>query len=123
MEFYICKHCGNVITYLEKPGPMVVCCGEEMQRLQPNTVEAAVEKHVPVIAREGDKVTVTVSSTIHPMVEEHYIQWIVLETEQGRQRKALKPGQEPVAVFALANGDKPVAAYEYCNLHGLWKSE
>ena len=87
----------------------------------PGSVDAAQEKHVPVIQVEGDKVTVSVGSVAHPMAEEHFIGWIYLQTEHGGQRKALKPGEEPKAVFALA-GDKPVAAYAYCNLHGLWKA-
>ena len=92
-----------------------------MQPLEPNTTDAAGEKHVPVIRQEDRLVTVSVGSVEHPMLEAHYIQWILLETKEGRQRKLLKPGEKPVAVFALAPGDEVVAAYEYCNLHGLWK--
>lgn len=121
MEFYICNHCGNIITYAENKGVPVVCCGEPMSKLEPKTADTAVEKHVPVIKVEGNTVTVTVGSTEHPMAEAHYIQWIVLETKQGTQRKELKPDQKPEVVFALAEGDEVVAAYEYCNLHGLWK--
>ena len=88
----------------------------------PKTADSATEKHVPVIEQDGSLVTVTVGSTLHPMEEKHSIQWIALHTEQGNQRKALKPGDAPRAVFALAPGDKVVAAYEYCNLHGLWKA-
>ena len=122
MEFYICNHCGNIIAYVENKGVPVVCCGERMSKLEPKTADSAVEKHVPVIQTEGNLVTVTVGSTEHPMVENHFIQWIVLETKQGRQRKQLQPGQKPQAVFALTEGDEAVAAYEYCNLHGLWKA-
>ncbi len=121
MEFYICNHCGNIITYAENKGVPVFCCGEPMSKLEPKTADTAVEKHVPVIKVEGNTVTVTVGSTEHPMAEAHYIQWIVLETKQGTQRKELKPDQKPEVVFALAEGDEVVAAYEYCNLHGLWK--
>ena len=88
----------------------------------PNTSDGAGEKHVPVVQVDGQTVTVTVGSVEHPMLEAHSIQWILLETKEGRQRKALKPGDKPTAVFALAPGDTAVAAYEYCNLHGLWKS-
>lgn len=122
MEFYICNHCGNIIAYVENKGVPVVCCGERMSKLEPKTADSALEKHVPVISVEGNLVTVTVGSTEHPMTEEHFIQWIVLETKQGRQRKQLQPGQKPQAVFALTEGDEAVAAYEYCNLHGLWKA-
>ena len=94
-----------------------------MKPITPNTTDAAGEKHVPVIKVEGQMVTVTVGSVEHPMLEAHYIEWIMLETKDGRQRKALKPGEKPVATFALTEGDSVVAAYEYCNLHGLWKAE
>ena len=123
MKFYKCAHCGNIIAYVHDSGVRAVCCGEEMKELVPNTTDAAGEKHVPVIAIDGQTVTVTVGSVLHPMLDVHYIEWIMLETRQGRQRKALKPGDEPKAVFALVPGDEVVAAYEYCNLHGLWKAE
>ena len=93
-----------------------------MKPLIPNTVDASGEKHVPVIDIIGQTVTVTVGSVEHPMLDAHYIQWILLETKQGRQWKSLLPGQKPVATFALTEGDSVIAAYEYCNLHGLWKS-
>ena len=122
MKFYKCNHCGNIVAFVEDKGPKVICCGEEMMELVPKTADSSVEKHVPVVEVEGNLVKVIVGSTLHPMAEEHSIQWIALETEQGSQIKYLKPGQEPVAVFALTPGDKVVAAYEYCNLHGLWKA-
>ena len=93
-----------------------------MKPIAPNTSDGAGEKHVPVITQDGQTVTVTVGSVEHPMLDAHYIQWIMLETKEGRQRKTLKPGDKPVAVFALTPGDEVVAAYEYCNLHGLWKA-
>ena len=122
MTIYKCRHCGNIIAHLKDSGIRCHCCGEEMQPLVPNTTDAAGEKHVPVIAVDGNTVTVTVGAAEHPMLDVHYIEWILLETKEGRQRKTLKPGQKPVAVFALADGDEAVAAYEYCNLHGLWKA-
>ena len=122
MTFYKCAHCGNSIAHINDSGVRVVCCGEEMKPLIPNTTDAAGEKHVPVIKQEGNLVTVSVGSVAHPMLEAHYIQWIILETKQGRQRKMLKAGEKPVAVFALTDGDEVVAAYEYCNLHGLWSA-
>ena len=123
MTFYKCERCGNIIAYLHESGVKVRCCGEEMKPLEPQTADAAGEKHVPVIKVEGQIVTVTVGSVDHPMLEKHYINWILLETKEGRQRKTLKPGDRPEAVFALAPGDEVVAAYEFCNLHGLWKTE
>lgn len=90
--------------------------------LIPNTSDGAGEKHVPVIEQNGRTVTVTVGSIEHPMLDAHYIEWIMLEMKEGRQRNALKPGEKPVAAFALTDADAVVAAYEYCNLHGLWKS-
>lgn len=123
IKFFICRTCGNLVSLVNEGGGTLVCCGNEMEELVPNTVDAATEKHVPVIEVEGNKVTVKVGSVAHPMKEEHYIQWIYLETNEGVQRKCLKPGDEPKAVFALNDGDKVVSAYEYCNLHGLWKKE
>lgn len=99
-----------------------MCCGQKMVELVPGTTDAAVEKHVPVIKQEGQKVTVEVGSVTHPMMAEHYIEWIVLETEKGYQKVDLKPEEAPSAEFALVEGDKVVAAYAYCNLHGLWKA-
>ena len=122
MTIFKCEHCGNIIAYLKDSGVRVQCCGEEMKPLIPNTTDAAGEKHVPVIAVDGNTVTVTVGAVEHPMLDAHYIEWILLETKEGRQRKTLKPGEKPVAVFSLTAGDEVVAAYEYCNLHGLWKA-
>ena len=122
MEFYVCEHCGNIITYAKNAGVPVMCCGQKMVELVPGTTDAAVEKHVPVIKQEGQKVIVEVGGVAHPMVAEHYIEWIVLETEKGYQRVDLKPEEAPKAEFALVEGDKVVAAYAYCNLHGLWKA-
>ncbi len=121
MKFLICDHCGNIVAYVKDQGVPVMCCGQKMRELTPNTTDAAVEKHVPVISVDGQKVTVTVSTTTHPMAEEHFIEWIALETRQGNQRKPLKPGEAPAATFMLCEGDEVVAAYAYCNLHGLWK--
>ena len=122
-KFYICKHCGNIVGAIHESGAAIVCCGEPMAELKANTTDAAKEKHVPVIEISGDIVTVKVGSVPHPMLPEHSIQWVYLLTKEGGQRKCLSPGEEPVATFALVPGDKVVAAYEYCNLHGLWKAE
>ena len=122
VKFFICKHCGNIVGMIHDSGAPLSCCGENMTELVANTVDAAKEKHVPVITIEGDTVTVKVGSVAHPMLPEHYIQWIYLLTEQGGERKILKPGDAPEAVFVMTPGDKFIAAYEYCNLHGLWKA-
>lgn len=120
--FYFCKHCKNMVDMIHDAGVTPVCCGEPMTKLDPNTSDGAGEKHVPVVEVSGNRVTVTVGSVEHPMMEEHLIQWIYLETQHGAQWKRLKAGDKPHAVFTLEN-DKAVAVYEYCNLHGLWKTE
>lgn len=118
-KFYVCAHCGNIVGVIKDGGVTPVCCGEKMRELKPNTTDAAGEKHVPVVSVENGVVTVKVGSVTHPMIEEHYIEWIYLETEKGGQRKALKPGEAPEARFTLVD-DQPLGAYAYCNLHGLW---
>ena len=123
MKVLRCNKCKKIVVQLNsKPCP-TMCCGEAMEELTPNTTDAALEKHVPVVEQEGDLVTVKVGSVEHPMLEEHYIEWIALETKNGYQLKSLNPGEKPEAVFALKDGDEVVAAYEYCNLHGFWKKE
>ena len=121
-RFFICKHCGNIITFMEDTGVPVVCCGENMKELKANTADGATEKHVPVIETEGNKITITVGSVAHPMLPEHHIAWIYLHTNMGGQFKYLDVDAEPKAAFALSEGEKLIAAYEYCNLHGLWKA-
>ena len=123
VKFYQCLHCGNIIAFAKNTGVPVVCCGEKMQEIVPNTTDAAQEKHVPVVTVDGQKVLVRVGSVDHPMLDEHYIEWICLQTKQGNQRKAIKPGDAPEACFMLCEGDEVIAAYAYCNLHGLWKTE
>ena len=93
-----------------------------MSEIVPGTSDGAVEKHVPVYEVNDGKVVVTVGSVAHPMLEEHYIEWVALQTKYGNQRKALKPGDEPKVCFSICEGDEVVAVYEYCNLHGLWKA-
>ena len=118
-KFFICRHCGNLVEAVHNSGVPMMCCGEKMQALEPNTVEASGEKHLPVAKYENGVLTVNVCSVDHPMVEEHLIQWIYVETENGGLRKDLKAGDKPAAVFHLGE-EKPVAVYAYCNLHGLW---
>ena len=118
-----CMNCGNIVEMVEDKGVPVVCCGDKMTVLEPNTTDAAQEKHVPVVEVEGNVVKVTVGSVEHPMTEEHYIGFIYLETTLGLKKAMLDHTGKPVAEFALLDGEKPVAAYEYCNLHGFWKKE
>lgn len=121
-KFYKCAHCGNIIEKIEDKGVPVVCCGEAMQELVPGTVDASVEKHVPVYSVENGVVKVAVGSVEHPMLAEHFIEWISLTTQNGTQLKHLKPGEKPEVCFALAEGDAVEAVYAYCNLHGLWEA-
>ncbi len=121
-RFYICRHCGNIVSIIKNAGVPLVCCGEKMQELIANTTEASQEKHLPVVTVSGEKVRVSVGSAIHPMTEQHSIEWIYLETEKGGQLWTLRPDEAPEAEFALAN-QRAIAAYAYCNLHGLWKTE
>ena len=105
---------------LKDTGVDTICCGSEMVEIKPNTTDAAVEKHVPVVEKNGNTVTVSVGSVTHPMEEKHYIEWVALQSKNTIQFKALKPGETPKAVFALVDGDEVIRAYAYCNLHGLW---
>lgn len=121
-KFYICEHCGNIIGMVHDSGVPVVCCGQKMTRLEPGTVEASQEKHIPVVNVENGAVKVNIGSVPHPMIDEHFIQWVYLQTDRGGQRKCLSPGDSPEVSFALAD-EKPVAVFAYCNLHGLWVAE
>lgn len=121
-KFFICKHCGNIVGMVFDAKVPMMCCGQKMEELVPNTVDAAQEKHVPVITANGNMVNVKVGSVAHPMTEEHLITWIYLETEKGGQRKVLHAGEAPEVNFALVD-DKPIAVYAYCNLHGLWAAK
>ena len=121
VKFYRCRHCGNVIMKVVDSQVPVVCCGEKMTELIPGTVDASVEKHLPVVTWLDEKtIKVEVGSVAHPMLEEHHISFIYVETERGGIRVNLT--DKPEAVICTC-GSKPVAVYEYCNLHGLWKLE
>jgi len=117
-ELYKCDICGNIVEVLHDGVGELVCCGEAMRLLKENTVDASLEKHVPVIERNGDMVTVKVGSVAHPMEEKHYIEWIELIADGKSLRKFLKPGDKPEATF-MCKAEK-LSAREYCNLHGLW---
>jgi superoxide reductase len=122
-KFYKCNHCGNIFGVINDANVVPICCGEPMEVLVANTTDAAKEKHVPVIERDGTKVTVKVGSVPHPMLDEHYIQWIIIMQGDVTERAILTPGDAPEATFTVADASAPVRAYEYCNLHGLWTSE
>jgi len=121
-KLYICRTCGNIIEKINDSGVPVVCCGKPMEELVPNTVEASTEKHLPAVTIEDRTINVNVGIVDHPMIDEHYIEWIYVETENGGHRKYLNPGEDPHVTFILGD-DKAVAVYAYCNIHGLWKSE
>ena len=121
-KFYICEHCGKIVALVKESGVPVMCCGQKMQEIIPGTTDASVEKHVPVYRIENNIVMVKVGEAEHPMLPEHYIEWISIQTKEGNQRKALKPGIPPEICFALCDGDEVEAVYAYCNLHSLWKS-
>ncbi len=121
MKFFKCAHCGQMIAMVKETGVPVICCGEPMKELKAGTTDGAREKHVPVVEVKDGKAFVKVGSVEHPMLEEHYIEWIALKTNLGNQRKQLKPGEKPEAVFPLLEGEEVLEAYEYCNLHSLWK--
>lgn len=122
MKFYRCPVCGQIVGIVKKTDSPMICCGKAMEELIPGIVDASYEKHVPEIRIDRHKVIVTVGSVPHPMAKEHCIEWIALETKCGNQRKVLSPGAEPKACFRICHGDEVVAAYAYCNLHGLWKA-
>ena len=121
-KFYICEHCGNIVGMIHNAGVPMMCCGQKMAKLEAGVVEASLEKHIPVVAVEGNTVRVNVGSVTHPMSEEHHIAWVYLQTNRGGQRKCLDVNGAPEVIFALAD-ETPVAVYAYCNLHGLWKTD
>lgn len=121
-KYYICEHCGNIITKVKDTGVPVVCCGQKMTQLIPGTTDGVVEKHVPVYEVKDNKVYVTVGSIEHPMLPEHYIEWVAIQTDKGMQRKVLSPWETPKVTFALCDDETVEAVYEYCNIHGLWKA-
>ena len=122
-KFLVCSVCGNMVGMIEDKGPKLVCCGKKMNELVANTTEASVEKHIPVVEVNNNKVKVQVGSTLHPMTQEHHISWVYLLTEQGGQRKSLEINSDPIVEFVLTEDDKLLEVYAYCNLHGLWKLE
>lgn len=122
MKFYICNHCKQIITKLSDKNIPVMCCGQIMQELVAGTTEASQEKHIPVYTLNNNILTVNVGSTLHPMTEEHFIEWVCIETNLGSQLHHLTPNTEPTTEFLLADNEQVLNVYAYCNLHSLWKA-
>ena len=120
-NFYYCEICGNVVVRAAAHTEALVCCGEDMKKLEADTTDAAKEKHVPEIKRNGNTIDVAVGSTLHPMEKEHYIEFIAAVQDERIQIQRLSPDDEPKAQFQIADG--PVTVFEFCNKHGLWKTE
>ncbi|HEY9160250.1 MAG TPA: desulfoferrodoxin [Desulfomonilia bacterium] len=120
LEIYKCELCGNIVEVLHEGKGELVCCHQSMKLITENTVDAAKEKHVPVIEVLEHGIKVKVGSVAHPMEEKHYIEWIELIADGKAYREFLKPGDAPEAVFCI--DAKEITAREYCNLHGLWKA-
>ncbi len=121
-RFFVCRQCGNLCALCKDSGVPIKCCGQNTEALVPNTTDGAAEKHVPVVEIKNGAIHVKIGEISHPMIEQHFIEWIYIETEKGCQKRVLKPGDAPEAVFCIGE-DKPVAVYEYCNIHGLWKKD
>ena len=120
--FFKCAKCGSIAIKVVDGGGEMCCCKQPMQVIEPNTTDAAQEKHVPSVSIEDGILTAHVGSVTHPMEEDHFIEWIYVVTEEGVVARCLKPGQAPEAKIDL-DGQTPIAVYEYCNKHGLWKAE
>ena len=120
-EIYYCSKCGNVVEILQEGAPSLVCCGEDMKKLEAQTADMTVEKHVPVIEENGSGIKVKVGSTEHPMADDHYIKFIEVMTDSQVLRAELKPGQKPEAGFPVSKDDV-TEAREFCNVHMLWKA-
>ena len=121
-KFLKCSICGQIIAMVKETSIPVMCCGRAMDELIAGTVDASKEKHVPQYTVENGVVKVNIGSIEHPMTNEHYIEWVSLQTVKGNQRKSLKPTSKPYVEFFIETGDKVEAVYAYCNLHGLWRS-
>ena len=122
MKLFRCKVCGQVVKKLKDTGMPLVCCGEEMEEVSVNTNEEGLkEKHIPVYEINNNRLVVKVGEKLHPMSEDHYIEWISVSTNKGFHTQMFKPGQNPIAVFRLCKGEMPVSIYAYCNIHSLWK--
>ena len=123
IQFFRCNHCGNIAIKVVDSGVPLVCCGEEMELLLPDTQDAALEKHVPFVTVDDRNIHVQIGSVEHPMIDVHYIQFICLLTDKGYQIHPLTYSDEPCCDFTLGEGEIAKAVYEYCNVHGLWKKD
>lgn len=121
-KFYKCETCGQIIEKVNATVVPVMCCGKPMKEIIPGTIDASLEKHVPVYVVENNVVKVSIGAIEHPMIAEHYIEWVSLQTSQGTQRKHLTPNSKPYAEFVISEGEKVECVMAYCNLHGLWKA-
>ncbi|MCK9478782.1 MAG: desulfoferrodoxin [Firmicutes bacterium] len=119
-KFYRCEICGNIVGLIHNGGGELVCCGQPMDLLTANTFDASQEKHVPVISKDGNNITVKIGSDEHPMTDAHYIQWVYLSSSKGGQRKCLAPNYKPEVTFCVCDADDNFEVFAYCNLHGLW---
>ncbi len=122
VKFYRCNHCGNIVVVVKDAGVTPSCCGEPMELLVAGSTDAATEKHVPVVTKDGNHIVVTVGEVAHPMLPEHYIEWVALVTDGKLCLKHLKPGDEPSTKFGACCSEGGTV-YAYCNLHGLWKAD
>lgn len=120
LKFYKCSHCGQIVEMIKDKNVPIICCGEKMQELIAGTVEASREKHIPVWKQDGEDIVVSVGSIEHPMIPEHYIEWVVIETDNSVIRVELKPHDKPT-VKVNVEGRSVNSVYAYCNLHGLWR--
>lgn len=119
-KFLVCKNCGNLVEVIEGKDIPIICCGNNMEHIVPNTVEASIEKHKPVVNLENGCAHIIVGSTIHPMEENHYIKWIYVETNIRSLRYNFKHGDKPEILVNLDENEKIINVYAFCNLHGLW---
>ncbi|NLM62932.1 MAG: desulfoferrodoxin [Mollicutes bacterium] len=121
MRIFKCEICGNIVELINDGGGTLVCCGQEMEEIEINTEENTYEKHIPFVQKEGNKVKVQIGKTIHPMIDEHYIEWIALIEDNFIQKVNLKPGDEPIANFTVQSDNFTV--YTYCNIHGFYMTK
>lgn len=123
LVMYRCEKCGNIILMIKDSGVNPDCCGSPMTLIEPNTADTTSEKHLPIINQKGIRVFVQVGIARHPMTEEHYIEWIILQTSKGAYARVLDPSKSPEATFTVSPDEDVCAAYAYCNVHGLWRTD
>lgn len=123
VKLFKCPYCGNIVFSVKDSGKSLYCCKQKMERVSPGMIDASAEKHVPVVEIKDGKILAKVGAVEHPMNEDHYIEWIAVETTKSTRQILLKPGTKPEAVFYLDDGDTFKAAWAYCNIHSIWKSD